>query len=156
MKSHFVQTYLDITKKFIIDKFKHPLHLIKFLLVSGSAVVLNLLLLYLLVTYCGMGSSLGENIANFVSMEISVIYNFFMSRAITWQDRRQEKGRQLVYQLLKFHITIGITMLLRVVLFFFLQLTGLHYLINATIGIAMAAAVNFVIYDTLIFQKKET
>ena len=155
MKPLPIKTYFHTAWDFILDKLKHPASLIKFFLISGSAVLLNLLLLYLLVTFCGLGTLLGENIANVVSMEIAVIYNFFMSRAFTWQDRRKEYGRQLVWQLLKFHVTIGITLLLRIVLFFFLQMTGVHYILNAAIGIALAAAINFVVYDTLIFRKKE-
>ena len=155
MKPLPFKTYLTAARDFIADKLRHPAYLIKFFLVSGSAVLLNLLLLYLLVTYCGLGSALGENIANVLSMEIAVIYNDFMSRAFTWQDRQKEYGLKLFYQLLKFHVTIGITLLLRIVLFFFLQMAGIHYIINAVIGIALAAAINFVVYDTLIFRKKE-
>lgn len=155
MKPVPIKAYFCTVWDFILDKLKHPSYLIKFFLVSGSAVLLNLLLLYLLVTFCGLGTPLGENIANIISMEIAVIYNFFMSRAFTWQDRRKEHGQQLLWQLLKFHITIGITLLLRIVLFFFLQIAGVHYILNAAIGIALAAAINFVVYDTLIFRKKE-
>jgi len=36
----------------------------KFLIVSGSAVALNLLLLFLMVRYLGFGTRLGENVAN--------------------------------------------------------------------------------------------
>ena len=141
-------------RDFILAKIKDPLLLGKFLLVSGSAVALNLLLLYLLVTCYGMNTALGENIANVISMEISIVYNFFMSRWITWGDRQKETGPQLLYQVLKFHITIGITILFRIVMFFLLQLAGLNYLVNAAIGIAIAALFNFVVYDTLIFKKK--
>lgn len=126
----------------------------KFLMVSGSAVVLNLLLLFLMVRYLGFGTPLGENAANAISMELSIIYNFFMSRAITWKDRYQEKGRRLFMQIVKFHITIGITLLFRLGLFALLQLLGVHYLVNASIGIALSALLNFVVYDALIFRKE--
>jgi len=56
--------------------------------------------------------------------------------------------------LVKFNITIGITILFRIVLFFLLQLAGLHYMVNAAIGIAVSALFNFVVYDTLIFKKR--
>jgi len=152
---HFHHYYAEV-KEFVTGKLKNPAVLIKFLTVSGSAVILNLLLLYVLVQYLGFNTAAGENIANVLSMEIAIIYNFFLSRAITWKDRKKESGRQLFYQLLKFHLTIGVTLVLRIILFFLLQLMGLQYLLNAAIGIALAAAINFVIYDTLIFQRKET
>ena len=127
----------------------------KFLIVSGSAVALNLLLLFLMVRYLGFSTRLGENVANATSMELSIIYNFFMSRAITWADRHKEHGKRLFIQMLKFHLAIGITVLFRLGLFPLLQLLGVFYILNAAIGIAIAAVFNFVIYDTLIFKKEE-
>lgn len=125
----------------------------KFLVVSGSAVALNLFLLFIMVQHLGFRSQLGENIANAVSMELSIVYNFFMSRAITWSDRQKEQGKMLLVQMLKFHLTIGITVLFRLALFPLLQLLGVFYIINAAIGIALAATFNFVVYDTIIFKK---
>lgn len=126
----------------------------KFLLVSGSAVVLNLILLFVMVRYLGLNNPLGENIANAISMELSIVYNFFLSRSITWNDRYKERGRRLFLQAIKFNIAIGFTILLRLVLFAALQLLGVFYIINATIGIFVAAAFNFVVYDTFIFRRR--
>ena len=125
----------------------------KFLVVSGSAVVINLLLLFLMVRYLGFDTLVGENVANALSMELSIIYNFFMSRAITWSDRYKEKGSRLFIQIVKFHITIGITILFRLALFPILQQFGVFYVYNAAIGIALVAIFNFVVYDTLVFKK---
>jgi putative flippase GtrA len=127
----------------------------KFFLVSGSAVLLNLLLLFVMVRYLGMDSRLGENMANFISMELAIIYNFFLSRAITWKDRNKEHGLKLFVQICKFHIAIGITIVMRTALFAFLQMLGVFYILNAAIGIALAAGFNFVIYDSLIFERRK-
>jgi dolichol-phosphate mannosyltransferase len=127
----------------------------KFLIVSGSAVALNLLLLFLMVRYLGFSTSLLQNVANAVSMELSIIYNFFMSRSITWRDRDKEKGIKMFIQLLGFNVTIGVTILLRLALFPSLQHAGVPYLLNATIGIALAAIFNFFIYDIWVFKKGE-
>jgi len=127
--------------------------ILKFLVVSGSAVIINLLLLFIMVNYLGFNTALGENIANAVSMELSIIYNFFMSRAITWRDRQREHGSQLLIQIIKFHVAIGITILFRLMLFPLLQLAGIHYIINAGIGIALSAVFNYFVYDNLIFKK---
>jgi dolichol-phosphate mannosyltransferase len=141
--------------KNIIAYFRANARLIAmFVLVSGTAVLLNLLLLYIMVQYLGMNTTVGENIANILSMEISIIYNFFLSRAITWKDRQKEHGLRLFVQILKFHAAIGITTLLRVVLFVFLQWLGVLYLINAGIGIFIAAFFNFLAYNRVVFQKR--
>ncbi len=128
--------------------------LIKFLLVSGSAVAINLLLLFLMVSYMGFGTPLGENIANAVSMELAIVYNYFMSRAITWKHRRKEEGGRLFLQIVKFHAAIGVTILFRLVLFPVLQGLGIQYVFNAAIGIAVSALFNYVVYDTIIFKKE--
>jgi len=127
----------------------------KFLIVGGSAVALNLLLLFLMVRYLGFDTSLLENLANAVAMEIGIVYNFFMSRAITWSDRHKEKGRRLFIQMVKFNLTVGVTVLFRLALFPALQYFGVTYIYNAAIGIALAAVFDFAIYDTLVFKIKE-
>ena len=142
--------------RIVIFYVKHRrLTIVKFLIVSGSAVALNLLLLFLMVRYLGFGTTLGENAANAISMELSIIYNFFMSRVITWSDRTRERGRKLLIQIAKFHAAIGISLLFRLVLFAILQRFGVFYIYNASIGIALAAIFNFVVYDTLIFKEEE-
>jgi dolichol-phosphate mannosyltransferase len=140
----------------IISYIKHNKTLImKFILVSGSAVVLNLLLLYLLVNYLGFNTHWGQNIANAISMEVSILYNFMLSWSITWKDRQREKGVRFLLQIVKFHLTIGITILFRLGLFALLQLTGLHYVLNSAIGIGLASLFNYFVYDTYVFKRKE-
>lgn len=126
----------------------------KFILVSGSAVLLNLLLLHLMVRYLGLNTAIGENIANILSLEISVIYNFFLSREFTWGDRPREHGVRLILQIVKFHAAIGITTIMRISLFAFLQQLGVFYLINAAIGIAIASLFNFIAYNALVFNER--
>jgi dolichol-phosphate mannosyltransferase len=129
--------------------------ILKFILVSGTAVLLNLLLLYLMVKYLGFNTTLGENIANILSMEISIIYNFFLSRGITWRDRYREHGLKLLLQLFKFHVAIGITTLMRIGLFALLQWLGVFYILNAAIGIIIASCFNFIVYNTLVFKRRD-
>lgn len=128
--------------------------IVKFLAVSGSAVALNLVLLFLMVRYWGFGSSLMQNVANGVSMEISIIYNFLLSRAITWNDRIKESGGRLFVQMLQFHAAIGVTVLFRLVLFPVLQHVGVPYLLNAAAGIGLGAIFNFFVYDSLVFKRR--
>jgi dolichol-phosphate mannosyltransferase len=128
--------------------------ILKFIVVSGSAVIINLVLLYILVKFFKLDDKIGENIANAISMEISIIYNYFMGRAITWRDRPREKGTRLLLQLLKFHLAIGSTLLFRLTLFPVLQHFGVTYIINAAIGIALSSILNFLIYDNYVFKKE--
>ena len=128
--------------------------IVKFFIVSGSAVGINLILLFLMVRYFGFDNRFLENVANAVSMELSIIYNFFLSRAITWNDRVKEKGARLFVQILQFHLAIGVTIVFRLLLFPALQHPGVPYLLNAAIGIALAAIFNFFAYDAVVFKKR--
>lgn len=127
--------------------------LVKFVFVSGSAVLVNLISLHVLIQDLGFNSSLGENIANILSLEISIIYNFVLSRAITWNDRPKVHGLQLFVQLVKFQGAIGITTVMRIGLFALLQFAGIGYILNASIGIAIAAFFNFIAYDRIVFKE---
>ena len=44
---------------------------------------------------------------------------------------------------------------MRTALFAFLQLLGVFYILNAIIGIALAAGFNFVVYDSIIFERRK-
>ncbi|MDD4877105.1 MAG: GtrA family protein [Dehalococcoidales bacterium] len=124
----------------------------KFLVVGGSAALLTLLILYVLVDHLGFNTKLGENVANLIGMELGIIYNYFMMRAITWQDIPKEAGKNLFIQILKFHAALIMTTLLRLILFALLQFLNVYYIINAAIGILLVAALNFIAYDTMIFK----
>jgi putative flippase GtrA len=96
---------------------------------------------------------IGENIANLISMELGILYNFFMMRAVTWRDISKESGRNLFIQILKFHAAIIMTTILRLALFALLQFLDLYYIINAAIGMLLVSAVNFIVYDTVVFKE---
>lgn len=128
--------------------------IVKFGAVSGSAVGLYFLLLWLMVEHAGFDTPLLENVANAISMELTIVYNFFMSRAITWKDRARVRGRRLLVQLVQFHAAIGLGVLFRLGLFPLLQHFGVPYLLNAAIGVAVAAVFDFAVYDNLVFKKE--
>ncbi|RJQ28494.1 MAG: GtrA family protein [Peptococcaceae bacterium] len=125
---------------------------LKFLAVGASAAAINLGFLFLLVRHMGLDTPFEQNIANALSMELSVIYNFAVSREITWGDTRREKGLNLFVQVLSFHAAVGASVLLRLALFPLLQLLGVFYLLNAAAGIGAGAVLNFMAYDRIVFK----
>lgn len=126
----------------------------KFLLVGSSAAALNLLIMFLMVHYLNFNTCLKENIANLLSMETSIIYNYILSRHFTWNNIQKEKGMKLIAQIVAFHATVGISVLMRVLLFPFLQMLGVFYLYNVVIGIGVGAVFNFFVYDNFIFKER--
>lgn len=141
----------------IITKYLHEnkIKIFKFLLAGSSAAALNLLIMFLLVNYIGFDTHLKENIANLLSMEISIIYNFVLSRHFTWNNIPKEKGMKLIAQMIAFHATVGISVLIRILLFPLLQMLGVFYLYNVVIGVGIGAVFNFFVYDNFIFKERE-
>ena len=99
--------------------------------------------------------SLGlQNAANFVSMEASILLNFFLSRHYTWADVERRHSVRLLSQIAGFHLAVGVGLLLRAAMFPLLQLLSVPYILNVVFGIAAAAGVNFIGYNHIIFKGK--
>ncbi len=94
-----------------------------------------------------------KNVANVISMEVSVFYNFLLSRVWTWNDAPKRQGKGLASQFIFFNLAALTGILIRVVIFAALEKFGVFYLINVFIGIGIAAIVDFVLYDKLIFRR---
>jgi len=94
-----------------------------------------------------------KNIANAISIEVSVFYNFLLSRIWTWGDAPKRQGIGLVSQFIFFNLAASTGILIRVIIFAILDKIGLYYLINVFFGIGVASIVNFILYDKLIFRR---
>jgi len=128
----------------------------KFLVVGGSAFIIQMGVMAFLVEYVGLRGHLEKNIANIISGEIALLYAFLANRSWTWKDIPRQKGKGLLRQLFLFHAANGIGITLKLTLFAVLDLVGLHYAINVTIGVAIAATFDFIMYNKFVFQKKLT
>lgn len=127
--------------------------ILKFIVAGGTAALINLVFLYLLVNKLGLKSKIQKNIANALAMEISIIYNFFVNRGWTWDNVSKKYGNNLVKQIFLFHIVVGFSIILRLILFPVLQYFNVKYLFNAGIGIGIGAIINFIFYDKFIFKE---
>jgi dolichol-phosphate mannosyltransferase len=120
---------------------------------GGSAAALNLFLAYIGVDLLGFSSKLQQNYVNFVAMETSLIYSFFIYRAFVWKDKDSSISRILFRQIPIYHLSAGAGLLSRTFIFFpLLQLIGLYYLLNIAIGILAGAGVNYVLTDRYVFR----
>jgi len=131
----------------------HLARVLRFLIGGSSAAALNLLLAYIGVDLLGFRSDLQQNYVNFVAMETSLIYSFFVYRAFVWKDKVSSKGQILFRQIPIYHLSAGAGLLSRTFVFFpLLQLIGLYYLLNIAIGILAGAGVNYVLTDRYVFK----
>ncbi len=123
-----------------------------FIVGGGSAAVVNLVLAYVGVDLLGLDSDLQQNYVNIVAMEISLVYSFLVYRAFVWRIKTWDTAQVFLRQLPLYHLSAGAGVLIRVLLFPFLQLLGVHYLANVALGILVGAAANYVLIDNFVFK----
>ncbi|MBW2096826.1 MAG: GtrA family protein [Deltaproteobacteria bacterium] len=144
--------------KIFLSKFNISATLIarirKFLIVGFSAAALNLGLMMLFVELLGFTSFSLKNIANILSMEISIAFNFTLSRLWTWDDAPKRQGRGLAGQFIAFNLAALTGVGIRTLLFPSLELLGIHYILNVCLGIGTAAVIDFILYDRIVFRRK--
>lgn len=126
----------------------------KFIVVGLSAALVNIFLMMFFVELCHFNTSFLKNIANVLAIFLSVIYNFIFSRVWTWNDIPRKNGMALVAQFISFNVVNLIAMVLRIVLFAVIEKFGFNYLLNVIVGIVVAAAMSFFLYDRIVFNKK--
>ncbi len=123
----------------------------KFLVTGTAGALINLAAMFLIVRIFKMTSAIQSNIANLLSIEVSIWFSFIMNRNWTWSERPLFSNLKLVKQFMVFHIAVGASVLFRAGLYPLLQLTGMYYLVNSAIGIALGSIINYFFFDKLIF-----
>ena len=126
----------------------------KFILVGGTAAAVNLVLMALFVELLYFRSYFLKNVANVISMELSIVYAFICNRFWTWHDAERKKGKMFLVQFLFFNLAALLGVLIRFGLFAFFECYGLYYLINVALGIGVAAIIDFILYDKIVFRRK--
>lgn len=121
--------------------------LIRFACVGGAAAVIQLTLLHLLTQH-GWGATWAFVVAFLTAAQV----NFLLHTTVTWHDRRGLAARaSLLRRWLAFHGSISGTALLNVAVFTVAHL-AIPALLAAMLGIAAAAAANFVTFDRFVFR----
>jgi putative flippase GtrA len=108
-----------------------------------------------LVELGGLEGLTGENIANLISIEVSIIVGYFLHSRVTWQaGRAGRKPGARLRAFAQFHAVTLFSAAIRAGVFYVLSTTGMHYRLNAIIGVAIAVILNFLGYDRLVFRER--
>jgi dolichol-phosphate mannosyltransferase len=127
---------------------------VRFLIGGGLAALLNLVLMALFIEHLGFGTPLLRNVANVISIEISLIFSFAIYRTWVWTGGTGSVKELLIRQLPLYHVSAGAAVLLRVFIVFPLfDHLGVSYGVNTLIGILLSASLNYVISDRLVFTR---
>jgi putative flippase GtrA len=124
-----------------------------FLIVGSSAAIVNFALMIFFVEVLSFDTYALKNIANVISIEVSVFYNFLLSRVWTWGDAPKRQGKGLVSRFIFFNLAALTGIIIRIIVFAVLDKLGVFYIINVFLGISIAAIIDFILYDKLIFRR---
>ena len=129
---------------------------VKFLIGGGVAAVFNLCLIYILIEWLGFNDPFLRNLANIISIELSLIFSFFIYRIWVWPGGVWKFSEVFLKQLPLYHLSAGTAVLMRIfVVFPLLDRLGVNYGINTLIGVLFNAILNYLISDHLVFKQKD-
>jgi dolichol-phosphate mannosyltransferase len=127
----------------------------KFILGGGVAAALNLLLIFFMIELLGFDTPVLRNVANAVSIEISLLVSFFIYRLWVWPGGSWTVQKVLLRQLPLYHISAGVAVAARIFIVFpLLDWLRVNYAINTLVGVLLSATLNYLISDRLVFQNR--
>ncbi len=129
---------------------------VKFLLGGGVATAINLLLIFLLIDKLGFDTPFLRNVANIISIELSLIASFFIYRIWVWRGGSWNWFNVLFKQLPLYHVSAGSAIVVRVSFVFpLLDWLGISYGVNTIFGALISASLNFIISDRFVFTSSK-
>ncbi len=129
---------------------------IKFLLGGALAAAINLLLIYWLIDILHFNTPFLRNLANLISIEISLLASFFIYRMWVWTGGSWQFKDVLLKQLPLYHVAAGSAVLVRILLIFpVLDWLKVGYSLNTLVGVAVSASINYLLSDRLVFKKNQ-
>ena len=129
---------------------------VKFMLGGGISALFNLVLIYIMIEQMGFNTPVLRNVANVISIELSLIFSFFIYRMWVWTGGTWKISEVLQKQLPLYHLAAGSAVATRVLVVFpLLDWLGISYSVNTLVGIVLSATLNYVISDRLVFKQKD-
>jgi len=119
-------------------KSKRLEELIKFGIVGGSGVVVNMGLLFILTRFL----SVRLEIASAIAIEVSILSNFFLNNL--WTFKKRNTHVPFWSRLLRYHLVTGLAGIVNyLVLLLLVKTFGLHDMLSNLIGIVIGTFINY-------------
>lgn len=125
---------------------------VRFLWMGGSSALLNLGVLFLLVSTAGLTDGWELDLANALSLECGIVYSFVLCRY--WVFPESRTPRTFWRDLLAFHATVAVVAVFRLASFALMRGAGVPYLLNAVLGIGLASVISYFLYERLVFSRR--
>jgi dolichol-phosphate mannosyltransferase len=125
----------------------------KFLIGGGITTCFNLFLIFLLIDWWGWDTPVLHNIANAISIELSVLLSFFIYRIWIWTEGEWKIKEVLFKQLPLFHLAAGSAVVARIFFLFpVLDYLSIDHKINTLVGGLFGATINYIMSDRFVFK----
>lgn len=122
---------------------------VKFILVGGLGIIVQLILLKLFNKYLGWHYLL----ATLVAVELTILHNFYWHQRWTWQDRPVTKGMNQFFRVVRFNLSVGLIslvgnlLIMKVLVGFY----GLPLVLANLLTIVGCSLANFLISHYFVF-----
>jgi dolichol-phosphate mannosyltransferase len=127
----------------------------RYLVCGIVTAAFNVLLISSMIEIMKLNTPVLRNIANVSSIEISLLFSFFVYKIWVWTGGTWKIKKVLLYQIPLYHVSAGISVLARsLILFPILDWLGIQYAINTLLGILVGAVINYKISDRVVFKNK--
>ena len=141
-----------------MEFFKHLWHIfktvpeaarfLKFCIVGGSGVLVNLGILYGLVEFVNFG----KNIAWAIAVVISIFTNYFLNSFFTYSDKKSETHNESMRRVIIYYLISFFTMFFNFLVYRSMMNFGFYYILSALGGIVAATILNFVLVTKLVWK----
>ena len=144
--------------KFLLKILKIPVllwnsRIFKFSICGVVTATFNIFLLSLMINLFKIEQPLWRNLANVVSIEISLLFSFFVYRTWVWSSQPWIARQILRREIPLYHLSCAASIAARsFILFPLLDWMGVNYAINSLIGIALGSGINYLISDRVVFR----
>jgi putative flippase GtrA len=150
MSSTYLSKSLIALKNFLDNR------IVRFLICGAITAVFNVVFLAILIESFNLNQenqAFFRNLANVISIEISLIFSFFVYRTWVWPSSSWTLKRIFKQELPLFHLSCGIVIATRSFLLFpLLDWVGINYAVNSLIGIAIGSVMNYIISNKWVFK----
>jgi len=141
----------------MIYKKVHLPQILRFLAGGGISALFNLLLIFVMIEYLEWNGPLWRNLANVISIELSLLLSFFIYRLWVWTGGTWNFREVIFKQIPLYHLSAGSAVFLRVfVLFPILDGLKLDYKVNTLLGVLLSASLNYIISDRIVFNNQSS
>ncbi len=125
----------------------------RFIIGGGVAAAINLFLIFSLIEWCRFNTPFLRNVANIISIEVSLIASFFIYRIWVWTGGNWTLKEVILRQIPLYHVSAGVAVFSRILIIFpILDWLHINYLFNTLLGVLTSASINYVISDRLVFK----